>query len=176
MTLAGPWMVAAAVARLDGLLQPDWELFEFGSGRSTAWFAARVGRVVSVEHDPAWHSQVVSLLEQARIANVDLRLVELDSFPAQMEGFPASSFDVVVVDGWDMEEPRARRVPCVEAAAPKVRPGGYLVLDDSERPAYAIVAQLLDGWEASRFSGIRDPAYPSGETALFRRPAGKRSP
>ena len=48
-----PWRTFDAVARLDGLIRSDWRMVEFGSGKSTLWFAERVASLHSIEHDPA---------------------------------------------------------------------------------------------------------------------------
>jgi hypothetical protein len=53
----------------------------------------------------------------------------------------------------------------------KVRPGGYLLLDDSDRPGYAEAYELLEGWRERRFTGVKDEWPEACETAIFRRPA-----
>lgn len=49
-----PWLTPGAVAFLDGHLTPEMAGLEFGSGRSTAWFARKLARLVSVEHHEEW--------------------------------------------------------------------------------------------------------------------------
>ncbi len=58
-----PWLCRRAVLILDHWLRPGDEMAEFGSGRSTRWFAERVGHLTSVEDDPAWHARVTQTLE-----------------------------------------------------------------------------------------------------------------
>jgi hypothetical protein len=53
----------------------------------------------------------------------------------------------------------------------KVRPGGYLLLDDSDRPGYAPTYDLLATWRERRFVGIKDEWPEACETTIFRRPA-----
>ena len=48
-----PWLTPAAIGLLATLLRPADTGAEFGSGRSTLWFAARVAALTSVEHDTA---------------------------------------------------------------------------------------------------------------------------
>ena len=50
------------IAVLDSWLCAGDTGLEFGSGRSTRWFAARVGALTSIEHDAAWHARVASSL------------------------------------------------------------------------------------------------------------------
>ena len=51
----------------------------------------------------------------------------------------------------------------------KVRPGGFLLLDDSDRPGYAEAFELLDGWRERRFTGVKDEWPEACETTIFRR-------
>ena len=69
-----PWLTAEATEALDRWLRPEHVGIEWGSGRSTVWFAQRVGRLVSVEHDAGWHATVAAQLVANGITNVDYRL------------------------------------------------------------------------------------------------------
>ena len=92
----------------------------------------------------------------------------MERFVPELESLPDASFDLVVIDF--LEAPGAQRPDAVRAAMPKVRPGGYLLLDDSDRPAYAGVFELLSGWRLKRFVGVKDGWPQAVETAIFRRP------
>ena len=61
------------------------------------------------------------------------------------------------------------RIDCLNPAMKKVRPGGYLLLDDSDRPGYAQAYGLLAGWRVRRFTGIKDEWPEACETTIFRR-------
>jgi len=52
---------------------------EFGSGRSTLWFARRVAKLTSVEHNETWVSNVQQMLRKAGIENVDYRFLPEDA-------------------------------------------------------------------------------------------------
>jgi predicted O-methyltransferase YrrM len=113
---------------------------EFGSGRSTTWFAGRLGSLTSVEHDARWYAQVRAKLDRRQIANVDLKLIPLDhseseperadynpapAYVAVLDEFRDRSLDLVVVDGH-------YRTTCVKRSVPKLKPGGLLLVDDTE--------------------------------------------
>ena len=51
-----PWLTPDMIKILDSWLCPADVGLEFGSGRSTSWFAARVKHLTSVEHNPEWYS------------------------------------------------------------------------------------------------------------------------
>jgi hypothetical protein len=132
-----PWLAPGAIAFCEQTLTKDMAGLEWGSGRSTAWFGRRLGSLTSVEHDPAWFEIVSSLV--AGMGNVTLLHVPLDEHPVEppvahrgwgsayvrvAERFAGESLDFVVVDG-------AYRMACILAAAPKLKPGGLLLVDDT---------------------------------------------
>lgn len=59
-----PWLTRDAIELLEQLIKPTDVLLEFGSGRSTIWFAQRCRRVISIEHHPHWHKNVSEQLQQ----------------------------------------------------------------------------------------------------------------
>jgi SAM-dependent methyltransferase len=163
-----PWIVPAAIGWLGRRIRPDWSVLELGSGRSTAWYARRAGRVLSLEDNEFWAEETRGRLEAARLSSVDLRLRPVEDFPREVAELPDESFDLVVVDF--LEAPEVTRVDALKPAMKKVRPGGLLLLDDSDRPGYAEAYQLLAGWRERRFTGVKDEWPEACETAIFRRP------
>ncbi len=67
-----PWFTYSAIAFLEEQISPDLAIFEYGGGQSTLYWAERVRRVVSVDHDPAFAEHVRSRMP----GNVDFQLVE----------------------------------------------------------------------------------------------------
>ena len=163
-----PWIVPAAVGWLGRRIRSDWSILELGAGRSTVWFARRARRVVSFEDNGFWVGHTRDRLRELGLGNVELRELPVDSFAAEVDGLPEASFDLVVVDF--LESPTVTRVDCVRPAMKRVRPGGYLLLDDSDRPGYADAYELLVAWRERRFTGIKDGWPEACETAIFRRP------
>jgi predicted O-methyltransferase YrrM len=163
-----PWIVPAAVGWLGRRIRSDWSVLELGSGRSTLWFARRAGRVISFEDNEYWYPQTRERLEKARLDNVDLRLTPVEDFPGEVAALPEASFDLVVVDF--LEAPAVTRVDAITPAMKRVRSGGFLLLDDSDRPGYAEAFELLSGWRFRRFTGVKDEWPEACETGIFRRP------
>jgi predicted O-methyltransferase YrrM len=133
-----PWLSPGTIRFLEHHLSATMRGLEFGSGRSTTWFATRIGRLTSVEHNAEWFDRVSSRLQARGITNVDYRLVPLDHTEAEAEQAPYdpvpsypgvaaelenASLDLVLVDGH-------YRNHCIRGVIPKLRPGGYLVVDD----------------------------------------------
>lgn len=104
---------------------PGARMVEFGSGGSTPWFAARARFVLSVEDDPAWFALVRARLAAQGIANVRHELRAADVY-ADLSSIADASLDFALVDGSDREG-------CVRAVVPKLKPGAYLYLDNTDK-------------------------------------------
>lgn len=170
-----PWLTSTAIGLLSTWLRPSDNALEFGSGRSTAWFAARVGSLVSVEHNPAWHARVTPLVTKL---GVDYRLrPDRDGYVGVAREFASSSLDFVLVDG-------EYRDSCVLAATDLVKPGGLLVVDNAnwfirgpKTGSPWTLAYTSDRWE--QFTGqVADwrlmwTTNGVWDTALYFRPCNK---
>ena len=160
-----PWWVWGAVDHVKGVLQPDWRVFEWGSGGSTLWFAQRVETVEAMENNRDWYEKTRGELAQYGLAaNVWLQYEEnLADYAAEIEWHWTP--DLVSVDG-------RNRAECIRHAIPILKPGGYLVLDNSERAEYQDAMRLLDGWE--RWDYTKMPEQPGSEvgwtTTVWRKP------
>lgn len=124
-----PWLVPDSVWFLDGWLSSSDVMVEFGSGRSTRWFARRVSHVVSIEHHAEWHGIVTKQLRDAGVTNVDYRLVPQEPEPyvgAGTEGLAGRQADVVLVDG-------RMRDYCALWALHHLSPRGIIVIDNANR-------------------------------------------
>lgn len=120
-----PWLGYRALNRLDQLIQPEWKMLEFGSGMSTLWFARRCREVISIEHDDDWYWQVREMLDQAGMRNVRYEHRPVANY-ARLEDVEDKSLDFVLIDG-------AERGQCAASALRKVRDGGYIYLDNSDK-------------------------------------------
>jgi hypothetical protein len=158
-----PWIVPAAVAFLETVMCGDWQVFEFGSGYSTVWLAERAERVTSVEDDTGWHRRVNSMLATTH-SGADVDLIDAANHPRAIERFPDETFDLVVVDS------SGDRIACLRSAAPKVKRGGFLLLDDSDRASLRAASDLLADWTAHRFAGLKARPLTAVETTIFQRP------
>lgn len=158
--MAVPWIPYVAQEFLDSILTPDMRVFEWGSGGSTVYFAERVASVVTVEHE---HGELQPDLENVTALFIPPEDGELGTDPAKPEHYYSESypgknfrryasaiddfepFDLVFVDG------RARP-SCLRHAKAKVKPGGWLVLDNSDR-AYYLEHFDVSGWGERCFFG-----------------------
>jgi len=120
-----PWLTKDAIFLLDQLLKKEDIGVEFGSGRSTLWFAKKLKHLTSVEDNLTWYEKVRIMLSDAGISNeVDYRCCEEESnFYNQSNSFNDSSIDFCLVDG-------KSRAKCALLMLPKIKSGGILVVDN----------------------------------------------
>lgn len=159
-----PWLPFPVIDLLDNQLTADSSVFEFGGGGSTLFFADRVARVVTVEHDPNWYPMLSDATKA--LANVELiSQPSTDNFAkyiSEIDRFPDQSFDLIVVDG-------RQRVACFEHAIPKLAGGGRLVLDDVNRDYYRRAFDMVS-WPRVEYDALSPFKPMLGHTAVFTRP------
>jgi len=173
----------SARAFFEELVQPDWRIFEWGLGPGSLWFAERAREVVSVENVQEWAEYVASL-SFTRFPSHNIALVAghkntpgwraaLDDYVNMIDRYPNDYFDLVFSDGW-----AESRALCPVRAMTKVKPGGWVVVDDVNwNPAKVGAEPLVEaGWRQVRKAGIVSPEMSWDEhgrkttTAFFQRP------
>lgn len=182
-----PWMTFEAIKWLTKYLPHGARVFEYGSGGSTLFFLDRGAKLVSIEHDPQWHSTLSSILsEENLLSKCEYRfepptILEFGSpaFPSirfgdaradfcryanSVHDFSDGTFDLISIDG------RAR-VHCAKNSIPKVKEGGYLVLDNSERDDYNEVTELLADWRRFEFYGVVPYVVGLSQTTIWQAPS-----
>lgn len=178
-----PWLSPGATMFMDEWLTKDKIGAEFGSGISTVFFAKRSKEIVSIEHFEPWYTKVVDLFKEEGLTNIDYRFIEIGnreldqkSFPEKIKSyvddpnsldikwefedyfsvlkdFEDNHFDFVLVDG------RARP-ECVFYSIDKLKSGGLMILDNSERSRYSVVFKALSDWENYTTSnGLTDTTF-----------------
>jgi SAM-dependent methyltransferase len=168
-----PFLAPGAIGFLDTELPRDGIGLEWGSGRSTQWFAKRLRRVVAVEHDQSWYNQVRRQLSEAKLDNIDYRLIPLEHRPEEptrpvydpvpnyvafVREFPDNYFDFIEIDGH-------YRQACVLAALNKLKPGGLLLVDDTNW------LQIEEWGVPATWSIVHQSIKINTVTSVWRRPA-----
>lgn len=172
----GPWMAPPAVRWLRRSARADWEVLEIGSGTSTVWWANRVAHVHTFESDQKWASLVVELLQEGgdsgrgrRVQAVTMHAIPLSAFRSEVDSFQDGMFDAVVVDS--AESYAGERIDLALAVAPKIRPGGFLVIDDSDRLEYELPEGAFMNWRALRCRGFKWNPLLATETLILQQPS-----
>lgn len=144
-------------------------VFEWSSGCSTIWFASRAYEVVAIEHDLGWVEWVAHRLAALDGVRAECRYVpvltdeqlrdfcwradwkyyevlgraparpQFRDYIAAIDGFEDQYFDVIAIDG-------RKRLGCLLHGVSKLKAGGVVLLDDSNRPRYSQCSELLSEW------------------------------
>lgn len=158
-----PWYTYAAISFLTERTTKNMVVFEYGSGNSTLWWAKRVARVVSCEHDADWYE----LTKRTLPSNVEYHLFELipGGSYCRSIGDHGQVFDIVVVDGRD-------RVNCAKNAILGLKSDGVVIWDNSDREEYREGYDFLleNGFRRVDFSGMGPINANGWTTSVFYRP------
>lgn len=177
-----PWWTFDSADQVAAHLRgrPGATVFEWGSGASTLWLAARAGSVHSVEHHPGWAAHLSPRLPE----NVTLRVVEpvetsTPDVPSAKPGHAGldfadyvaaidevtGTFDVVVIDG------RAREA-CLARAVERLSPEGIIVFDNADRRRYGeAIGTVGERLTVTMTRGLT-PALPYPTRTALLRPTG----
>jgi len=154
-----PWLVPSAVSWLDKNIQKDWKIFEFGCGYSTIWYAKRCNSITGIDDHLEWFNLIKAKIESSNIGNCDLIFTPSVS-PLSIDDFPNDFFDLVIVDSAES------RIECAIAAVSKIKKGGYLLFDDTDKLEYQNI-EFLKSWNVMRFVGMKPTPLTCVETSIF---------
>jgi predicted O-methyltransferase YrrM len=131
-----PWLVPDSILFLEKILHKQCMVIETGSGGSTVWLAQRVNRVITFEHKKAWVDATQNRLNELKLTNVQFFLDP--DYPTKGIGHQSAYlYDLALIDG-------RGRVKSIRTILPKIKPGGYICLDNSDRPKYQPAIKMLD--------------------------------
>lgn len=114
-------------------------ILEYGSGGSTLWLSQQCphAHILSIEHDWQWCDRVVAAIRHMRLAglgecqSVVVVLLEAEQYVNTQCIHNQAPYDLIFIDG-----AHEQRTPCLKAAYDLLMPGGVVILDNSEEPAY----------------------------------------
>jgi len=155
-----------AINWIERTIKPGMRVFEYGSGSSTVYFCRRVKEVISVECYKHVYNENRKIFDTSAFHIVSNKLLHyklieptidpkpypyshesynstVDSFAGysfqdfvdSINGWAHESFDIVFING-------RSRSSCIRTAIPKVKPGGYLILSNSDKYEYQDAIEL----------------------------------
>ena len=120
-----PWLNKDAVKFLIKYTKKNDVYLECGSGQSTVWFAHRVKKIISIEHDFNWYEVVKQKINVKRLKLDYIIAKTKKSYIQAIKNLDDESVDICLVDGnW--------RADCIIESSRKVKVGGILILDNAE--------------------------------------------
>lgn len=146
-----PWLHKEVIDWFENILRPEWHVLETGAGGSTVFFAEHCARVTTYEHNAEWAGRVAEEIVKRGLER-KCDLIWSPTYPTTGFGNSLSQVDLCFVDG------RGRVKSMVEAIK-FIRPGGWLVLDDSARERYnpgKLVADYASSYKSVFSLGAED--------------------
>lgn len=148
-----PWITPESLEVLDTLIQRDWDIFEWGAGGSTIYWMRNCAHVISVEHNSEWIGRLKDMFAKFDVNLSKVELVYKPGLPENQKdrfrpyadvilNYPDESFDLIFVDG-----EASSRGWCLTNALTKVKPGGILLLDNSNW----LKRDLGDEWDRTDY-------------------------
>ena len=129
-----PSYSVAAMHFLEERLKKDLQVFEFGSGFSSLFYARKCKSVIAIEHDQEWFNEIKS----HNTSNLSIFLKDLENeYDKSILGFE-QNFDLIIVDG-------RNRNKCIYNSISKLTQSGVIILDDSHREKYEPGKKFLTG-------------------------------
>ena len=117
-----PWYTYPAIENLSQFNYQEKNIFEFGCGYSSAFWAERAKDIFSVEDNPIWFDKWQS---EFKYNNLHFLLRPEDKY-AQTILENDTVYDVIIIDGKCREQ-------CALNALQRLNKGGIIILDDSDR-------------------------------------------
>ena len=185
-----PWLTFRTIKWINAYLKNEMRVFEYGSGSSTLFFAERVKKLISIEHDVDWYRLLVDLLQKMQIENVAYILskpirskgleknamdpnayssgfsekyqgLDFSEYVKMIDKYPDESFDLILIDG-------RSRPSCIKHAIRKLKQNGVIILDNSNRERYKLAEkQYLCSFKCKRFYGIGPYSTIPWETSIY---------
>lgn len=181
-----PWITFEAIDYLKNNIHLDSKVFEYGGGGSTLFFVKRSKEVVTVEHNKEWFSILSNIMKKKEYKNWKGDFIEAQTgnyienpdkanpdhyssddedskhqhyynYASAIDRFTDNYFDVILIDG-------RSRSSCIKHALPKLKSGGLLVLDNSDREYYTT---FFKEKLSSNFSKIIENVGPSPYSREF---------
>lgn len=184
-----PWLTFDAIDFLNTIPLKSKKVFEWGSGGSTLFWLKKGAYVISVEHDLQWYEKMKLTLPNTE--NVDYKLIEPEikkiesnlidpsdpenyfssnfkehsfyKYATIIDQFENDYFDVILIDG------RARP-SCIKHAVNKIKPGGLLILDNSDRNYYlSKTSQYIKNFQKEVYFGAVPLVPVFSETTIYKK-------
>lgn len=140
-----PWYNFSLVEFLNSYIKPEMNVFEYGCGFSTLYYAQKNCQVKAVETKTEWVQKVQSFAREYNLeGRILITLSKPHEIPMELQKLDIA-FDVIVVDS-------LRRIECLTEAK-KAYKKGIIILDNSERENLQTANEIMHGFECKVFKG-----------------------
>lgn len=155
-----PWYTSPCLEWLMKLDLVGKKVFEYGTGDSTKWYSSQGADVYGVDSEAKW------LPECADLDALGFRITDDEKLYISYNPIMGdAAFDIVAIDG-------LYRDKCTKYALHRLRPGGYLIIDNYKQPSVQMdwpeTDKLIEGMEQTLY---KEPGHYDGwQTLVVRKP------
>ena len=155
-----PWMTYNVIFFLNSILKGNEIAFETGCGGSTIFYLERIKSLFSIEHESSWlekikrDKRILKYSKKWNYSHCNLNKsidnnVSNSQYLQRLNELPNNTFHLGSIDG------RLRSQSLIISSR-KIRKGGYLLLDNSDRVEYKEGINYLErlGWNRKEFLGL----------------------
>ncbi len=142
-----PWYNYQLISFLESYIKPSMNIFEFGTGFSTIFYAQNGCNIYGVECNIEWIEKVREL---ATLHNLQRNIsVEFCAKSHEIARYIKNvdekiTFDAIVIDSYN-------RIECLDEA--KARGAKIIILDNSERPNLENACEIMQEFEVLKLKG-----------------------
>ncbi len=142
-----PWYTYPAIEYLSNQNYSDFNVFEYGSGNSSLWWADKVRSLYSCEHELEWFNKMKPTMP-SNVSYYHVKLVEDGAYCKKCTTINLS-FDIIIIDGRD-------RINCAKNSIHSLNESGIIIWDNSDRSKYNEGYEFLQSRDFKRldFWGI----------------------
>jgi hypothetical protein len=142
-----PWCSYPFISFIEPRLHRSMDIFEYGSGNSSKWYAARVHSITSVEHDVKWFEAVKEGMPENAV--VILGKLGNEGNYASLISKQNTKYHAVIIDGRD-------RNSCARYCVGSLTDDGVIIFDNSQRTDYSDAMRHLEecGFRRIDFFGM----------------------
>lgn len=159
-----PWMNYPVIELLRERVAKGVDIFEYGCGFGTLWWAERAHKVVAVEHDKAWFERMSPQFPD-NVRAIFCELVRGGDYCKTVSRLKFQKFNIIIIDGRD-------RVNCALHCADSLKDDGVVIFDDTDREEYTSGREHLKGlgFKELRIMGLKPMVLSVGAaTSIFYR-------
>ena len=138
-----PWFNYSMIEFLENRIKLNFNVFEYGSGSSTFWWAKRVNRLYSCEHDEIWFEKHKTEIMKENV-DYTCKSIENKEYENYITNFK-NYFDIIIIDG-------RRRINCSKNSITSLNNSGVIIWDNTDRIEYVEGIRYLEEQDFKRIS------------------------
>ncbi len=157
-----PWCTYPFIKFIEPRLKKNFNVFEFGGGNSTIWYAKRVNSIKAVEHDKGWIEYISN--KMPKNAKIIYRELSLDGDYSKEVLNNGNKYHIIIIDGRD-------RNNCAKNGLNCLTNDGVIIFDNSNLLDYKESMDLFQnkGFKRIDFIGLSPVTNHNNYTSIFYR-------